>query len=67
MELNENFTILCNELKLPITSHEYHSIASTAAKENWTYAQFLNEVLEKEVKNRLENSKKILIGGQVWK
>jgi DNA replication protein DnaC len=60
MELNENITILCNELKLPITSHEYHSIASTAAKENWTYAQFLNEVLEKEVKNRLENSKKIL-------
>ena len=60
MELNENIKLLCTELKLPTTSETYHTIASTASKENWTYVQFLNEVLDKEVKNRLENSKKIL-------
>jgi DNA replication protein DnaC len=60
MELNENIKLLCAELKLPTTTEAYHEIALTAAKENWTYTQFLNEVLEKEVKNRLENSKKIL-------
>jgi DNA replication protein DnaC len=59
-ERGQNIKSLCSELKLPTTSNEYHTIASTASKENWTYTQFLNEVLEKEVKNRLENSKKIL-------
>ena len=58
MELNDNIKSLCSELKLPTTSNEYHTIASTASKENWTYTQFLNEVLEIEVRNRLENSKK---------
>jgi len=60
MELNEKIQSLCKELKLPITSDVYHTIASTASKENWTYTQFLNEVLDEEVKNRLENSKKTL-------
>ena len=60
MELGENIKSLCSELKLPTTSEAYHTVASTAAKENWTYIQFLNEVLQIEVNNRLENSKKIL-------
>jgi len=61
MELNETIIKYCKELKLPITLESYHSIASTASKESWTYTQFLNEILEKEVTNRLENSKKTLI------
>jgi len=60
MELNDNIKSLCNELKLPTTQEQYHTIASIASKENWTYVQFLNEVLQVEVKHRLENSKKIL-------
>ena len=60
MELNDNIKYLCSELKLPNVSEVYHTVASTAAKENWTYTQFLNEVLQIEVNNRLENSKKIL-------
>jgi DNA replication protein DnaC len=60
VELNDNIKSLCNELKLSSTVEQYHTIASTASKENWTYAQFLNEVLQIEVNNRLENSKKTL-------
>ena len=60
MKLDENIKILCSELKLPTTSEIYHTVASTASKENWTYTQFLNEVLQVEVINRLEKSKKTL-------
>ena len=60
MELNETISRYCKELKLPTTQDSYHEIASVASKENWTYTQFLNEVLEKEVIKRLENSKKTL-------
>jgi len=60
MELNKHIESLCSELKLPITALVYHTIASTASKENWTYAQYLSEVLQQEVNHRLENSKKML-------
>ena len=45
MELNDNIVKLCGELKLPTTEKEYHTVATTAAKESWTYVQFLNELL----------------------
>ena len=45
MELNEKIVSCCKELKLPTTIEQYHTLATTAAKENWTYTQFLNEVL----------------------
>ena len=60
MELNEKIVSCCKELKLPTTIEQYHTLATTAAKENWTYTQFLNEVLQTEVTARLNNSKKIL-------
>lgn len=60
MELNENIKKLCEELKLPTVVEEYHTIGSKASQENWTFTQFLNELLQKEVTNRLENSKKTL-------
>lgn len=60
MELTENIKKLCEELKLSIVLDKYHELSSVASKENWTYAQFLNEVLQQEVNNRLENSKKTL-------
>jgi DNA replication protein DnaC len=60
MELNETIINYCNELKLPTTKEQYHTLANTAAKESWTYTQFLNEVLQIEVTTRLDNSKKML-------
>lgn len=60
MELNENIKKLCEELKLSTLVNQYHDLSTTASKENWTYVQFLNELLQKEVINRLENSKKTL-------
>ena len=60
MELNETIINYCNELKLPTTKEQYHTIANLAAKESWTYTQFLNEVLKTEVTTRLDNSKKML-------
>ena len=60
MELTANIKNICEELKLSTIPDQYHTIAATAAKENWTYTQFLNELLQKELNNRLENSKKIL-------
>ncbi|BFU78771.1 IS21-like element ISGsu6 family helper ATPase IstB [Arcobacter sp. 15-2] len=60
MKLDENIKILCTELKLSTVPEQYHTLSSTASKEEWTYAQFLNEVLQIEVNNRLVNSKKTL-------
>lgn len=60
MELNENIKKLCIELKLSTVMAQYHTVSSIASKENWSYTQFLHELLQKEVTNRLENSKKIL-------
>ena len=36
---------LCEELKLSTVLEQYHSLSSMASKENWTYRQFLNELL----------------------
>jgi DNA replication protein DnaC len=60
MELNVNIKKLCEELKLSRVEEQYHTLSTTAAKENWTYGQFLNEILQYEVSSRLENSKKTL-------
>jgi len=60
MELNDNIMNSCRELKLSTTQEQYHILGTTAAKESWTYAKFLDEVLQYEVTNRLNNSKKIL-------
>lgn len=60
MELTENIKKLCEELKLSTALEHYHTVAATASKENWTYVEFFNEILQKEVSSRMENSKKIL-------
>lgn len=60
MELNQNLKKLCDELKLSTVAEQFHTIGTKASKENWTYAEFLNEVLQVEVTNRLNNSKRIL-------
>jgi len=60
MELNENISNICKELKLSTIPKKYHAIGTTAAKESWTYAQFLNEMLQLEISARLSRSKNIL-------
>lgn len=60
MELNNEIIELCRELKLSTIENEYHTIATTAAKENWQYSQFLHEMLKIEVENRMDRSKNIL-------
>ena len=60
MKLDENIKVLCNELKLSTLLEQYHTVSSQASKEDWTYVQFLNEVLQIEVNNRLDNSKRTL-------
>ncbi|WP_235674104.1 ATP-binding protein [Sulfurospirillum multivorans] len=60
MELDTSIDELCKELKLSIIGEKYHDIASMAAKENWQYTQFLEEVLRVEVDNRLGRSKNML-------
>lgn len=57
MELNDNIVKLCSELNLPKTIEEYHTVATTAAKESWTYIQFLNELLQLETTAKLDRSK----------
>ncbi len=60
MELNNNITKLCHELKLSTITEQYHTIATTAAKESWTYTQFLHELLQLEETARMQRSKKML-------
>lgn len=60
MELTTNIKTFCDELKLSTVLEQYHSLSTTASKENWTYTQFLNEVLQEEVNTKLENSRKTL-------
>lgn len=56
MELIASIETLCKELNLSTMSMRYHDIATTAAKENWQYVQFLEELLRSEVDNRLGRS-----------
>lgn len=60
MELNESITTLCKELKLSTIAQAYHTVATTAAKENWQYVQFLHELLKQESDNRMDRSKSVL-------
>lgn len=46
MELNDEIVNLCKSFKLSTVAQEYHTIASTAAKESWQYVQFLHELLK---------------------
>ena len=56
MELIASIEALCKELNLSTIGMRYHDIATTAAKENWQYVQFLEELLRSEVDNRLGRS-----------
>ena len=60
MELNETIVKLCSELKLSTIAEQYHTIATTAAKESWTYTQFLKELLQFEIDEKMKRSKKML-------
>ncbi len=60
MELSDNIIQLCKELKLSTVLEQYHTVSTTAAKEEWTYTQFLNEILQLEITARLSRSKNIL-------
>jgi DNA replication protein DnaC len=60
MELNDNIVELCKELKLSTINDQYHDVASTAAKEEWQYVQFLHELLKLEVENRMNRSRNTL-------
>ncbi len=60
MELSDNIIQLCKELKLSTVLEQYHAVSTTAAKEEWTYTQFLNEILQLEITARLSRSKNIL-------
>ena len=60
MELNNEIVTLCKSLKLSTVAEEYHTIATTAAKESWQYIQFLHELLKRESDSRLQRSKSVL-------
>jgi DNA replication protein DnaC len=51
---------LCKSLKLSTIADEFHTIATTAAKEEWQYVQFLQELLQREYNNRMDRSKSTL-------
>ncbi len=60
MELNNNITRLCEELKLPTITDQYNEISLIAAKENWNYSQYLEELLRVEFSNKMDRSKSTL-------
>lgn len=60
MELNDEIVNLCKSFKLSTVAQEYHTIASTAAKESWQYVQFLHELLKLDSDNRMDRSKSVL-------
>ena len=60
MELNNQIDSLCKELKLSTLIEHYHTLSNTAAKESWSYTQFLHEALNNEVQSRLDRSKNTL-------
>lgn len=45
-------------LKLPSIARQYRKLASQAAQSNLTHEQFLLAVMEQEVSNREENTRK---------
>jgi len=60
MELEQEITTLCKTLKLSTVANEFHTIATTAAKESWQYSQFLHELLKLENNSRMARSKNTL-------
>ena len=56
MELISSIEELCKELNLSTIGSQYHDIATLAAKENWQYVQFLEELLRNEADSRLGRS-----------
>jgi len=58
MELNTTtIASLCDELKLTTIQEQYNDISLLAAKENWNYSQYLEELLKMEFNNRMDRSK----------
>ena len=45
MALDTKILSLCKSLKFYTIVEEFHAIATTAAKEEWQYTQFLQELL----------------------
>ena len=60
MELEQEIATLCKALKLSTVANEFHTIATTAAKESWQYSQFLHELLKLENNSRMDRSKNTL-------
>ena len=60
MALDTEILSLCKSLKLSTISEEFHTIATIAAKEEWLYTQFLQELLQQEHNNRMDRSKSTL-------
>jgi len=60
MELEQEILTLCRSLKLSTVANEFHTVATTAAKESWQYSQFLHELLQLEYDNRMDRSKNTL-------
>ena len=60
MEILKPIEQLCDELKLSTIVEQYSQISILAAKENWNYSQFLEELLQKEYDARMSRSKTIL-------
>ena len=60
MELLNPIEQLCDELKLSTIGEQYCEISLIAAKENWNYSQFLEELLKIEFNNRMDRSKSTL-------
>lgn len=51
---------MCEELKLSSVQDKYNELSLLAAKENWNYSQYLHELLEIEVKDKINRSKNTL-------
>ncbi|WP_188109464.1 ATP-binding protein, partial [Sulfurimonas indica] len=60
MELEQEILALCRSLKLSTVADEFHTVATTAAKESWQYTQFLHELLMLENSSRMDRSKRTL-------
>ena len=60
MELNTNIEQLCEELKLITIQEQYSEISLLAAKESWSYSQYLQELLQLEFSSKMNRSKSVL-------
>ena len=60
MELEQEILTLCKALKLTTIADAFHTVSTTAAKENWQYSQFLHELLKLENNAKMDRSKNTL-------